>query len=295
LLTEEELRKKIKSARDLYEIVRTMKSLAAVSMRHYQKAVENVAEYFKTVELGLQVVLRGGPPGLLPVTDEKHAGLVAVVFGSNRGLCGNFNGRIVSYAMEVMQEHRDRHEKRTILCVGEQAAALLEAEGQPIAELVPIPDSLQGIVSQVHHMVIKIEELQRSGTIGSVVLFHNRLMAKSAYEPVLSKLLPIDSDWLEELHGRKWETNAQPTFTMDRHALFSSLVRQYLLVMLYRAFVESMAAENASRLSSMHAAEKNIEERLDGLVSRYRQQRQSSITAELLDIVSGFKSLKDRV
>ncbi len=295
MLTEEELRKKIKSARDLYEIVRTMKSLAAVSMRHYQKAVESVAEYFRTVELGLQVVLRGGPPGMLPVAGEKHAGLVAVVFGSDRGLCGSFNGRIVSYAMEVMHEHQDRHEKRTILCAGEQAAVLFEAEGQPIAEFVPVPDSLQGIVSQVHHLVIKIEELQRSGTIGSVVLFHNRLMAKSAYEPVFSRLLPIDSDWLEELRGRRWETNAQPAFTMDRIALFSSLVRQYLFVMLYRAFVESMAAENASRLSSMHAAEKNIEERLDGLVSRYRQQRQNSITAELLDIVSGFKALKDRI
>ncbi|MDD2321972.1 MAG: F0F1 ATP synthase subunit gamma [Geobacteraceae bacterium] len=295
MLTEEELRKKIKSARDLYEIVRTMKSLAAVSMRHYQKAVESAAEYFRTVELGLQVVLRSGPPGLSPLTGEKNTDLLAVLFGSDRGLCGSFNGRMVSYALEVLHKSLDRYEKRTILCAGEQAAVLLEAEGQPVAELVPVPDSLQGIVSQVHYLVIKIEELQRSGTIGSVVLFHNRLMAKSTYEPVFLNLLPIDRSWLEELRGRKWQTNGQPTFSMDRIALFSSLVRQYLFVMLYRAFVESMAAENASRLSSMHAAEKNIEERLDGLVSRYRQQRQSSITAELLDIVSGFKALRGRV
>jgi F-type H+-transporting ATPase subunit gamma len=144
----------------------------------------------------------------------------------------------------------------------------------------------------VQHIVIKIEEWRRAGRIGSVVIFRNRLMARSAFEPVSSQLLPLDRDWLEELRARKWETNELPVFAMDRDLLFSSLVSQYLFVTLYQAFAESMAAENASRLSSMHAAEKNIEERLDELGSLYRRQRQSSITSELLDIVSGFEALR---
>jgi F-type H+-transporting ATPase subunit gamma len=78
---------------------------------------------------------------------------------------------------------------------------------------------------------------------------------------------------------------------MDREALFSSLVREYLFVSLYRAFAESLASENASRLASMQAAEKNIEERLRELSAQYHQQRQMSITSELLDIVSGFEAL----
>jgi F-type H+-transporting ATPase subunit gamma len=78
---------------------------------------------------------------------------------------------------------------------------------------------------------------------------------------------------------------------MDWDQLFSSLIRQYLFFSLYRAFVESLASENASRLSSMQVAEKNIEERLKELNTQFHSQRQASITMELLDIVTGFEAL----
>ena len=83
-----------------------------------------------------------------------------------------------------------------------------------------------------------------------------------------------------------------PTFTADWHRLFSALIRQHLFVALYRALAESLASENAARLASMQAAERNIEEHLAGLTARYHQERQESITAELLDIVAGFETLE---
>ncbi len=82
---------------------------------------------------------------------------------------------------------------------------------------------------------------------------------------------------------------------MDRNRLFSALIRQYVFVSLYRACVESMASENASRLTSMQAAEKNIEDRLEELNAQYRHERQSSITSELLDIISGFEALQANI
>ncbi len=84
-----------------------------------------------------------------------------------------------------------------------------------------------------------------------------------------------------------------PMFTMDRKQLFSALIRQYLFVSLFRAFAESMASENASRLSSMRGAEKNIGDQLAELNAQFHQQRQMSINEELLDIMSGFEALKE--
>jgi len=78
---------------------------------------------------------------------------------------------------------------------------------------------------------------------------------------------------------------------MDWDRLFSSLIHEYLFVSLYRAFAESLESENASRLASMQGAEKNIEEMLSGLKTHFQQQRQMSITGELLDIVAGFEAL----
>lgn len=70
-------------------------------------------------------------------------------------------------------------------------------------------------------------------------------------------------------------------------------MREYLFVSLQRAFAELLASENASRLASMQAAEGNIDETLSDLNSQYRRERQSTITSELLDIVSGFEALSN--
>jgi F-type H+-transporting ATPase subunit gamma len=80
-------------------------------------------------------------------------------------------------------------------------------------------------------------------------------------------------------------------YTMAWSNLFSALIRQYFFGSIYRAVAESLASENASRLSSMQAAERNIEERLDELKAEYHQERQRSITEELLDIVAGSEAL----
>jgi F-type H+-transporting ATPase subunit gamma len=72
------------------------------------------------------------------------------------------------------------------------------------------------------------------------------------------------------------------------------LIRQYLFAVLYRALAESLASENAARLASMQAAEKNIEERSDELTARYHRRRQNAITEELLDVTAGFEVLQDQ-
>jgi F-type H+-transporting ATPase subunit gamma len=78
---------------------------------------------------------------------------------------------------------------------------------------------------------------------------------------------------------------------MDSDQLFSDLIHQHLFVSVYRALAESLASDNASRLASMQAAEKNIQEHLEELNTLFHQQRQTAITEELLDIISGFQVL----
>ncbi len=78
---------------------------------------------------------------------------------------------------------------------------------------------------------------------------------------------------------------------MDWENLFRALIREYLFVSIYRAFANSLASENASRLAAMQSAEKNIEERLEELFMQFHRQRQMVITEEILDIVSGFEAL----
>jgi F-type H+-transporting ATPase subunit gamma len=126
-----------------------------------------------------------------------------------------------------------------------------------------------------------------------ILLMFNKKQSGASYQPEMIQLLPLDTAWLHKLKEKEWPSRSLPMFRTEWQALMSSLIRQYIFVSLYRAFAESLASENASRLAAMQAAEKNIEEHLEELMTRYNHERQSSITAELLDIVSGFEALRE--
>ena len=97
--TLETLQKQIAGGEDLSSIVRTMKALAATSVRQYEKAAEALDDYYHTVELGLSVVL--STPAETPVvpTSDPNSPVLLLVFGSDHGLAGRFNEQIVSYAL----------------------------------------------------------------------------------------------------------------------------------------------------------------------------------------------------
>ena len=82
-------------------------------------------------------------------------------------------------------------------------------------------------------------------------------------------------------------------FTMEAERLFPAVIRQYLFSAVYRAAAESLASEHASRLASMQAAVRNIEEHLEELRGEFRHLRQATITEEMLDIVTGFEESRN--
>ena len=289
--TLEALQKKIQSAEDLHSVVRTMKSLAAVNIRHYEKAVESVENYYRSVELGFQVVLNKGPVELLPATAPASGALCAVVYGSDQGLTGGFNERIASHAAEALDAEQNGRED-LIICIGARVYNLMKDQGRSAEKLFPVPGSLRGVTPILGEIVMLLNTWQEEGKIGRITLFHNSVISRAAYEPQTVHLLPLGREWFEKTAKEEWPCRNIPTFTMDRSKLFSSLIRQFIFVSLYRAYAQSMASENASRLASMQAAEKNINERLEELRAKFRQQRQDAITSELLDIISGFEALQ---
>lgn len=286
----ESTRRRIESAEDLYAVVRVMKALAAARIRQGERAVESLAEYSRTIEAGLQVALRDWPEAIAAEsTSGRRWGII--VFGSEQGMCGSFNEQVASFSLEQLGSLAARAEHRTVLVVGSRVAGRLEEAGCAVDERLRLPSSVSGITSAVHDVLLKIEELRFQRGIDQFLLIHHRPSTPAGSWPGKLKLLPIDRDWLDSLATRSWPSRSVPTFSMDRRQLFSALIRQYLFVALYRAFAESMASENASRLGSMLAAEKNIQGHLSRLTVDYHQGRQQSITEELLDIVAGFEIL----
>jgi F-type H+-transporting ATPase subunit gamma len=289
--TLETLRNKIQSAEDMQSVVKTMKSMAAVNIRHYERAVESLSLYHQTVQMGLQIVLKSRPQSF-GFTSKDLAGRVGVlIFGSDQGMCGDFNQKVASFAANKLDELEIARDQREVVPVGDRIMGDLEDWEGGTQKPFPIPGSLQGITASVQNLLIEIERWRGEKQVERILLFYNRPHSGSSYRTVMSQLLPVDPRWLEELERKEWPSRVLPTYSMDWSQLFSSLIREYLFVGLYRAFAESLASENASRLAAMQAAEKNIEDSLEELHAQFNQQRQTSITAELLDIVSGFEAL----
>jgi len=289
--TSEALKRRIQSAQDLLGVVKTMKALAAVSIRQYQKAVESLSDYNRTVEMGLQIALRERRGGGAASDQVKVNRIGAIVFGSDQGLCGQLNNIIVAHATEEMGRIGVKKENRIVIAVGMRTADILEDTGQRVLEVLTTPSSTSGITPMVQDITVLLENWRFKRQIEHMYLFFNRYVSGATYRPTTVRLLPVDRKWLKDLEMKKWPSKTLPMFTMDWEALFRSLIREYLFVSLYRAFAESLASENASRLAAMQSAEKNIEERLEELFLQYHRQRQMTITEELLDIVAGFEAL----
>lgn len=291
--TTESLKRRMKSAGDLLSVVKTMKALAAVSIRQYQKAVDSLRDYNRAVEMGLQIVLKERMGAMLERKTATMKRLGVIVFGSDQGLCGQLNEQISVFMLDYARSAGIKKENRKVLSVGARVADYVEDAGQTVDELLPTPSSTAGITPLVQEIIMIIDEWHFRQNVDHFFLFYNKYESGATYHPHQVQLLPVNREWLKEIAKKKWDSKSLPIFRMDGDQLFSSLIREYLFVSLYRAFAESLASENASRLASMQNAEKNIEEQLQDLHVQFHRTRQMTITEELLDIVAGFEAMQE--
>ncbi|MBD3234459.1 MAG: F0F1 ATP synthase subunit gamma [candidate division Zixibacteria bacterium] len=288
--TLESLRRHLEGAEDLQSVVKTMKAIAAVNIRQYEEAADALQEYSETLSMGFQVLMKqeANLPEALRIKDSK--GLGAMIFGSEMGMVGRFNEEIVEYALDKIGGGGNGIP--FLMVTGYKVASLLSAEKMDVQATISQPGSVDGIGSATEEVILELYDWWRDNRLATIYLFYNRRVSGASYEPSQMKLLPLDIDWLNQLKRRDWESGSLPQITADWRKVFQGFLRQYFYVSIYRAFAESLASENASRLASMQAAEKNIEEQLQELNTRYNQRRQDSVTSELLDIASGFEALE---
>ncbi|MCW8827441.1 MAG: F0F1 ATP synthase subunit gamma [Gammaproteobacteria bacterium] len=287
----DQLHRQLESLDELHTIVKTMKALSAASIRQYEQAVSALAAYYLTVERGLHVALEGTEPPSPPRRHHESKRLAAIVFGSDHGLCGRFNEEITEYALERMDSAAADPQHRLLLAVGARVAASLEHAGQRIEENFLVPGSASQITATVQQILLKLDEWREQAGVHYIYLFYNRHSGGEGYHPTGFELLPINLRRFHRLEEEIWPSRVLPTFTMEREALLSRLLHQYLFVTIFRACAESQASEHASRLAAMQSAERNLNERQEEVTMLFRRARQNTITAELLDVVAGFEAI----
>ena len=280
------LQRKIWSARELGSVVRMMKVLAAASIIQYERAMHSLSDYYHAVELGLSVCLQGiDSSQVKPGGVASSAKLIAIAFGSDQGLVGQFNDTLADF---VLAELNELPGEKTIWAVGERIYTRLADAGTQQNRLYDVPNSVTAITPLVSQILIDHEDRAEKG---ETYLFHNRPVSGTGYEPVKQRLLPLDVQWQRNYLQIEWPTKLLPEVLGSRESTLGALIREYLFVSLFKTCAESLAGENASRLAAMQRAQRKIDELLDGLRAAFNQERQTSIDEELFDVVSGFEAL----
>jgi F-type H+-transporting ATPase subunit gamma len=211
--------------------------------------------------------------------------LGAIVFGSDQSMCGQLNDQVVAYATRALSKLARRHPDRMIVAVGVRAAGQLEAFGRVVEKCIEVPGSV-GIGAAVEEALRIVEDWHFSRNV-AFVLFYAHPVSGAWYGVSGVRMLRVDGFPSERVPRFRAVCPALPSARAVARGVHSQ-------ISLRRAFAESLASENASRLASMQVAERNIEERLHGLVNESRQLRQTTITSELLDIIASYEALRER-
>jgi F-type H+-transporting ATPase subunit gamma len=283
----DELRRKIGGARDIDAVVRSMKALAASSIGQYERAVEALEDYYRTVELGLTACLKHAPASA-NTNLGPNGRIGAVIFGSDLGLVGRFNDVLMDFIVHALDATPG--DTARIWAVGERIHALALQAGLAAPTLLSVPTSVNGIARLVGQILIDVQKACERGTVREIHLFYNSRKASGVYEPTGRRLLPLDRVWQTRIAGLPWPTKNVAQVIDGGEAALESFIQEYLFIVLYQACAQSLASENASRLTAMQRAEKNIEEILDKLQRSFHRIRQESIDEELFDVVAGADS-----
>jgi F-type H+-transporting ATPase subunit gamma len=288
MATPREIKRRIISVKNTQKITKAMQMVASVKLRKARDRVVAARPYFEKLTQIARHLTSGIPAGTSPYLKTGGGkNLRLVVVGSDKGLCGAFNANVVKKAMELVAENKAKNV--TITIVGKKPIESLKRKR------VTISDRYTDMMFSPKYSDAAIigEKLLKDftdGTIDEVVAVFNEFKSPASQKITFEKLLPLSP--MEEPKGASKGAHASYIFEPSPEETFDVLMPQYCIGRIWKIFLESNAAQQAASMTTMYAATKNAGKLIEALTLYYNKVRQSIITKELLEIVSGAEALR---
>ena len=288
-----ELKNRIGTVNSTQKMTKAMKMVSAARLRSSERRILNLRAYafaLKEVLKDLVLSQRVSHPFLEQKTEKELQRLLIVVLTSDRGLCGAFNGNICRFAEEFLKKREQSSQE--LFFIGKKGYEYFKFRGLKSQGL--IVQLLKELSYPLSARIAKqLMEKTLAGDYDGVFVIYNEFKTIIAPRIVCERFLPFDlsseslsSQSREELFSR------DILFEVPPKKLMASLLERYFSIQIYRYLCENVAAEHGARMAAMDLASKNAEELAGNLTLKYNKLRQSSITTELTEIVSGAESLK---
>lgn len=281
-----DLRRRIRAVKSTQQITKAMKMIAASRLRKSQERIVNARPYAnETLRVLQNLASRTDPDAhpLLAVREEQAALLVVIT--ADKGLCGSFNTNIIKAAGQQILAAGGR--RVTLALVGRKAREFFGRRGFPIVYERSHFFQHLAFDDAAAIATVAIEEYCERRA-DAVYLVYNEFKSVLQQRVVTEKLLPIARRSVDEASP---SARVDYLYEPDAATLFGQMLPAYVRTEVWRALLESAAAENAARMTAMDAATKNATEMIDALTLYMNKVRQAGITNEIIEVVSGAEAL----
>ena len=284
-----EIRNRITSVTSTMQITSAMKMVSAAKLKRAQDAVTQMRPYSEKLQDILKNLSATLDMSENAYSDQREVKKVLIVgITSNRGLCGGFNNYIIKRVNNLAKEYENGNSSVKVVCLGKKIKDVLKKGDYYYSNdaIDPVEDIFSDLSFENTATIVQnLMDLFTSGEFDKVEIVYNRFINAATQSIEVEQLLPILPP--EETSGVSSDYLFEPT----KEEIVTELVPKSLKVQLFKALLDSYAAEHGARMTAMHKATDNASELQKDLKLSYNKARQAAITNEILEIVGGAEAL----
>jgi len=295
-----QLKDRIVSVKSTKKITQAMKVVAAAKLKRSRKAFESNKEYIEQMNILSHNIFNNiADRDLFPLIfgGEKSSSnkTLIIVFGSDKGLCGAFNSGLVKYLKARLSEISGN---KKIICIGKKVYDILKYHSSVEVELFNQDSNLS--VDQVKELTRSLIEKFYSAEISSCVVFYNQFISSMTQKNSYKRLVPLFQSEEEFVREKNIESTSNTKKVADNvifenepkiEDMANQLAEQCITANIFSMMLESAAGEQGARMSAMDNANRNAEEMIKKITTLYNRTRQSEVTNELIEIISGMEAI----
>jgi F-type H+-transporting ATPase subunit gamma len=285
----QEIRTQIKSIQNTQKITKAMEMVAASKMRKAVGQMEKARPYANKISYVMSHLANAHAEYnsvYFEVREVKKRAYIVV--SSDRGLCGGLNNNLFKKVIESTLENKKNEIDTSYSVFGNKAAGFFQriggeviSQSTQVGDQPKIEDLLGTIKSTIDKFISK--------DVDEVYVAYNKFFNTVSQIPTIDKILPISSNdqEVDKEYSHYWDYLYEP----DAKEVLESLFVRFIESLTYRAVVENIASEQASRMVAMKSSSDNASDLIDELQIIYNKNRQAAITQEISEIISGASAL----
>jgi F-type H+-transporting ATPase subunit gamma len=275
-----DIRRRIRSVRSTQQITRAMKMVAAARLRRAQDSIFNARPYANQMVTLLESLAARTEQRVHPLLAQRPIEKVLLVLiTADRGLCGAFNANLIRAAQDYLERRGDK--EVAIIAVGRKGRdAFRKQPYKMVAEHINLFGRLQ--FSHAQQVAKEIIDLYTELKVDAVDFLYNEFKSILMQRVRVERYLPV-----QPVQPAAGEALIDYIYEQPAAEIFNALLPRYVEIEVYRALLESQAAELAAKMTAMDAATNNAAELIDSLTLHLNRVRQAAITREIIEVVSG--------